>query len=97
MSSPDDRPTLHDPGVRAMALPIIFVVATVLVLVLLPLTEPATTGVPMAAFVLVTVGLVRYGHGHAFSGSPCMPCSGPVFPGAAAGGACGGSNDERDK
>lgn len=94
MSSPNDRPTLHDPGVRAMALPITFVVATVLVLVLLPLTESATTGVPMAAFVLVIIGLVRSG---AFSGSPCMPCSGPVFPGAAAGGAVGGLHGERGR
>lgn len=91
MSSPNDRPTLHDPGVRAMAQPITFVVATVLVLVLLPLTESATTGVPMAAFVLVIIGLVRSG---AFSGSPCMPCSGPVAAGGAVG---GGFNDERGR
>lgn len=96
MSSPDARPTPHAPGVRAMALPIIFAVATVLVLLLLLLTEPPTTGVPLAAFVLVvTVGLVRYGN--AFSGSPGLPCSGPVFPGAAAGGAVGGLHGERDR
>jgi hypothetical protein len=94
MSSPDARPTPHAPGVRAVALPIIFVVATVLVLVLLLLTEPPTTGVPLAAFVLViTVGLVRYGA--AFSGSPCVSCSGPVAPGGAAGGAVGGLHGER--
>lgn len=86
MSSPDHRPTPHDPGLRAMALPITCVVATALALVLLPLTEPPTTGVPMAVLFLMMIEVQRSG----LPAVTCAPCTGSVFPGAAAGGAVGG-------